>query len=45
MGTTAYSYLFGALFMGLASLYYPISGEVDVYYIPSQVWRETERGK
>ena len=42
VGTTAYSYFFGAMFMGLASLYYPITGQVDVYQIPSQV-RERER--
>lgn len=37
VGTTAYSYFFGALFMGLASLYYPVRGEVDVYRIPLEV--------
>jgi drug/metabolite transporter (DMT)-like permease len=36
VGTTAFSYFFGAMFMGLASLYYPITGQVDVYYIPTE---------
>jgi drug/metabolite transporter (DMT)-like permease len=35
VGTTAYSYFFGAVFMGLASLYYPIQGDTAVYYIPT----------
>jgi drug/metabolite transporter (DMT)-like permease len=43
VGTTAFSYFFGAMFMGLASLYYPITGQVDVYYIPTEVGREGRR--
>jgi drug/metabolite transporter (DMT)-like permease len=36
VATTAYSYFFGAVFMGLASLYYPFQGRVDVYHIPRE---------
>ena len=38
VGTTAYSYFFGAMFMGVASLYYPINGQFDVYYMPLEVY-------
>ena len=44
VATTAYSYFFGAMFMGLASLYYPFQGQVDVYKIPLEVGVEWWRG-
>ena len=44
VATTAYSYFFGAMFMGLASLYYPFQGQVDVYKIPVKVSVEQWRG-
>ena len=44
VGTTAYSYFFGAIFMGVTSLYYPIRGQVDIYKIPLEV-RGREGGR
>ena len=44
VATTAYSYFFGAMFMGLASLYYPFQGQVDVFKIPVKVSVEQWRG-
>ncbi len=34
---TAYSYLFGATYMGLATLYYVFTGQYDLFWIPQRV--------
>lgn len=38
---TAYSYFFGALFMGLGSLYYVGTGQYTLFKIPQDVRAET----
>ena len=37
VAVTMYSYMFGALFMGIASLYFVINGQTSEFIIPQEV--------
>ena len=37
MAVTAYSYFFGAIFMGLATIYFAASGHTSDFAIPQKV--------
>lgn len=41
VAVTTYSYMFGAIFMGLASLYFVITGQTSEFYIPLDVSTRT----
>lgn len=37
MAVTMYSYMFGALFMGIASLYFVVRKQTSEFFIPQEV--------
>ena len=45
IAVTGYSYLFGAVYMGIAVSYYLFSGQAEQFLLPSHVCKQGDRGE